>query len=58
MSLRIGVNSLLGGHDSCTHENSKRAGDELLSEYNTGRLHGVVVTLGDDRVVGHQFVVG
>ena len=28
------------------------------SEYNTGRLHGVVVTLGDDRVVGHQFVVG
>ena len=28
------------------------------SEYNTGRLHGVVVTLGGDRVVGHQFVVG
>src|SRR6266516_1965330 len=28
------------------------------SEYNTGRLHGVVVTLGDDRIVGHQFVVG
>jgi Icc-related predicted phosphoesterase len=28
------------------------------SEYNTGRLHGVVVTLGDDLVVGHQFVVG
>jgi Icc-related predicted phosphoesterase len=28
------------------------------SEYNTGRLHGVVVTLGDAQVVGHQFVVG
>ena len=28
------------------------------SEYNTGRLHGVVVSLGDDRVVSHQFVVG
>jgi Icc-related predicted phosphoesterase len=28
------------------------------SEYNTGRLHGVVVTLADDRVIGHQFVVG
>jgi len=28
------------------------------SEYNTGRLHGAVVTLGDDRVVSHQFVVG
>ncbi len=28
------------------------------SEYNTGRLHGVVVTLADDRVVDHQFVVG
>jgi Icc-related predicted phosphoesterase len=28
------------------------------SEYNTGRLHGVVVTLGDERVVSHQFVVG
>ena len=27
------------------------------SEYNTGRLHGVVVSLGDDRV-SHQFVVG
>ena len=37
MSLRMGVNSFPGGHDSCTHENSKRAGDELLSEYNTGR---------------------
>jgi Icc-related predicted phosphoesterase len=28
------------------------------SEYNTGRLHGVVVTLSDERVIGHQFVVG
>jgi Icc-related predicted phosphoesterase len=28
------------------------------SEYNTGRLHGAVVTLGDERVVSHQFVVG
>jgi uncharacterized protein len=28
------------------------------SEYNTGRLHGVVVSLGDVRVVSHQFVVG
>lgn len=28
------------------------------SEYNTGRLHGAVVTLGDGRVVSHQFVVG
>jgi Icc-related predicted phosphoesterase len=28
------------------------------SEYNTGRLHGVVVQLGLDRVVSHQFVVG
>jgi Icc-related predicted phosphoesterase len=28
------------------------------SEYNTGRLHGVVVTLADERVIGHQFVVG
>jgi Icc-related predicted phosphoesterase len=28
------------------------------SEYNTGRLHGVVVTLADVRVIGHQFVVG
>jgi Icc-related predicted phosphoesterase len=28
------------------------------SEYNTGRLHGAVVTLADDRVVSHQFVVG
>jgi Icc-related predicted phosphoesterase len=28
------------------------------SEYNTGRLHGVVVTLAGDRVIGHQFVVG
>jgi Icc-related predicted phosphoesterase len=28
------------------------------SEYNTGRLHGVVVRLGLDRVIAHQFVVG
>jgi Icc-related predicted phosphoesterase len=28
------------------------------SEYNTGRLHGVVVQLGPDRVISHQFVVG
>ncbi len=28
------------------------------SEYNTGRLHGVVVALAPDRVVSHQFVVG
>jgi Icc-related predicted phosphoesterase len=28
------------------------------SEYNTGRLHGVVVRLGLDRVISHQFVVG
>ena len=28
------------------------------SEYNTGRLHGAVVTLSDEQVVGHQFVVG
>jgi Icc-related predicted phosphoesterase len=28
------------------------------SEYNTGRLHGVVVTLADEHVIGHQFVVG
>jgi Icc-related predicted phosphoesterase len=28
------------------------------SEYNTGRLHGVVVRLGSDRVISHQFVVG
>ena len=28
------------------------------SEYNTGRLHGVVVSLGGERVVSHQFVVG
>lgn len=28
------------------------------SEYNTGRLHGVVVRLADQQVVGHQFVVG
>ena len=28
------------------------------SEYNTGRLHGVVVEVGDDAVLSHQFVVG
>lgn len=28
------------------------------SEYNTGRLHGVVVTLDDDRATRHQFVAG
>jgi Icc-related predicted phosphoesterase len=28
------------------------------SEYNTGRLHGVVVTLGNECVLSHQFVVG
>jgi Icc-related predicted phosphoesterase len=28
------------------------------SEYNTGRLHGVVVQLAPDRVISHQFVVG
>jgi uncharacterized protein len=28
------------------------------SEYNTGRLHGVVVRLGSERVISHQFVVG
>ncbi len=28
------------------------------SEYNTGRLHGVVVKLGADSVLSHQFVVG
>jgi Icc-related predicted phosphoesterase len=28
------------------------------SEYNTGRIHGVLVTLGDTEVLRHQFVVG
>ncbi len=28
------------------------------SEYNTGRLHGVIVSLAEDRVAAHQFVVG
>ncbi|HYX86671.1 MAG TPA: hypothetical protein VE777_16995 [Gaiellales bacterium] len=28
------------------------------SEYNTGRLHGVVVEVGSDEVLSHQFVVG
>jgi Icc-related predicted phosphoesterase len=39
-----------------------RIGDTLAlnsgSEYNTGRLHGVVVQLGEERVLSHQFVVG
>jgi Icc-related predicted phosphoesterase len=28
------------------------------SEYNSGRIHGVTVTLGGDRVLAHQFVIG
>jgi uncharacterized protein len=28
------------------------------SEYNSGRIHGVIVELASDRVVKHQFVVG
>ena len=28
------------------------------SEYNSGRIHGVTVTLGGDRVLKHQFVIG
>jgi uncharacterized protein len=28
------------------------------SEYNSGRIHGVVVKLADGQVIGHQFVVG
>lgn len=28
------------------------------SEYNTGRIHGVVVRLADGRVANHQFVIG
>jgi uncharacterized protein len=28
------------------------------SEYNSGRIHGVLVTLGVDEVLRHQFVVG
>jgi uncharacterized protein len=28
------------------------------SEYNSGRIHGVTVTLGGDRVLSHQFVIG
>lgn len=51
----------LHGH---IHESrgAARIGDTLAlnsgSEYNTGRLHGVVVRLGDERVISHQFVVG
>ena len=28
------------------------------SEYNSGRIHGVTVTLGGDHVLSHQFVIG
>jgi Icc-related predicted phosphoesterase len=28
------------------------------SEYNSGQLHGVLITLQEERVVAHQFVVG
>jgi Icc-related predicted phosphoesterase len=28
------------------------------SEYNSGRIHGVTVALGGDRVLSHQFVLG
>jgi Icc-related predicted phosphoesterase len=28
------------------------------SEYNSGRIHGVTVALGGDRVLAHQFVIG
>jgi Icc-related predicted phosphoesterase len=28
------------------------------SEYNSGRIHGVTVALGGDRVLSHQFVIG
>lgn len=28
------------------------------SEYNSGRIHGVTVTLGADRVLSYQFVIG
>jgi Icc-related predicted phosphoesterase len=51
----------LHGH---IHESrgAARIGDTLAlnsgSEYNTGRLHGVVVRLGEERVISHQFVVG
>jgi Icc-related predicted phosphoesterase len=51
----------LHGH---IHESrgAARIGDTLAlnsgSEYNTGRLHGVVVRLGDVRVISYQFVVG
>jgi Icc-related predicted phosphoesterase len=51
----------LHGH---IHESRGEAqiGDTLAlnsgSEYNTGRLHGVIVQLGEERVLSHQFVVG
>jgi Icc-related predicted phosphoesterase len=57
------VQPLLGLHGHI-HESrgEARIGRTLCinsgSEYNTGRLHGVVVRLGRDRVVSHQFVVG
>jgi Icc-related predicted phosphoesterase len=28
------------------------------SEYNSGRIHGVVIKLGGDEVVSHQFTIG
>lgn len=28
------------------------------SEYNSGRIHGVIVKLGDDEVLQHQFTIG
>jgi Icc-related predicted phosphoesterase len=28
------------------------------SEYNSGRIHGVTATLGGDRVLAYQFVIG
>jgi Icc-related predicted phosphoesterase len=28
------------------------------SEYNSGRIHGVTVRLGDAEVLAHQFVIG
>jgi Icc-related predicted phosphoesterase len=28
------------------------------SEYNTGRIHGVLVTLNGSSAVNHQFVIG
>jgi uncharacterized protein len=28
------------------------------SEYSTGRIHGALVTLDEDSVAAHQFVIG